>query len=289
MEFIGLLQQNIAVFYSLIIFTGLAVGSFLNVVIYRLPRMMEQEWRSQCRELLGLPSAEDNLGNTQKISLAFPASACPKCGHKIRFWENIPVLSYLFLKGSCSNCGNKISLQYPLIEAATAILSVAVAWQFGVSWQTPLALLLTWSLVALTMIDFHKQLLPDSITLPVLWLGLIANIFEVFTTLESAVIGAIAGYLALWSVYHLFKLVTGKEGVGYGDFKLLGALGAWLGWKILPLIILLSSLVGAIIGIALIVITRHDKNIPIPFGPYLAIAGWIALIWGDDMIRIWLG
>jgi leader peptidase (prepilin peptidase) / N-methyltransferase len=283
MEFIYLLQQNSAVLYGLIIFVGLAFGSFLNVVIYRLPRMMEQEWHSQCRELLEL-SAEE----TSKISLAFPASACPKCGHKIRFWENIPVLSYFYLKGSCSNCGNKISLQYPLIEAVTAILSVVVAWKFGVSWQTVLALFLTWSLIALTMIDFHKQLLPDSITLPLLWLGLIANIFEVFTTLESAVIGAIAGYLALWSVYHLFKLVTGKEGMGFGDFKLLGALGAWLGWKVLPLIILLSSLVGAVIGIALIIITRHDKNIPIPFGPYLAIAGWIALIWGEGMIRIWL-
>lgn len=284
MELYFFATQNSALFLCLIFIVGLAFGSFLNVVIYRLPLIMEREWHTQCRELLDLPAEESN-----KLSLAFPASACPKCGHKIRFWENIPVLSYLFLKGSCSNCGNKISLQYPLIEAATAILSVAVAWQFGVSWQTPLALLLTWSLVALTMIDLHKQLLPDSITLPLLWLGLIANIFEIFTTLESAVIGAIAGYLALWSVYHLFKLVTGKEGMGYGDFKLLGALGAWLGWKILPLIILLSSLVGAITGIALIVITRHDKNIPIPFGPYLAIAGWIALIWGDDMIRIWLG
>ncbi|MDQ1363609.1 MAG: Leader peptidase (Prepilin peptidase) / N-methyltransferase, partial [Pseudomonadota bacterium] len=264
MDFINLLQQNSAVFYSLIIFISLAFGSFLNVVIYRLPRMMEQEWHSQCRELLELPA-----NKPEKISLAFPASACPQCGHKIRFWENIPVFSYIFLKGQCSGCGNKISLQYPLIEAVTAILSVAVAWKFGVSWQTPLALLLTWSLIALTMIDFHKQLLPDSITLPLLWLGLLANIFEIFTTLESAVIGAMAGYLALWCVYHTFKLLTGKEGMGFGDFKLLGALGAWLGWKILPLIILLSSLVGAVIGIALIVLTRHDKNIPIPFGPYL--------------------
>lgn len=284
MALINLLQQNSAVFYGLIVFVGLAFGSFLNVIIYRLPRMMEQDWRSQCRELLELPSEE-----THKISLALPASACPQCGHKIRFWENIPVISYLLLKGACSNCGNKISLQYPLIEAVTAILSVVVAWKFGVSWQTLLALILTWSLITLTMIDFHKQLLPDSITLPLLWLGLLANIFELFTTLESAVMGAMAGYLILWFVYHLFKLVTGKEGMGFGDFKLLGALGAWLGWKVLPLIILLSSVVGAVVGIALIVITRHDKNIPIPFGPYLAIAGWIALIWGDNMIRIWLG
>lgn len=285
MELITLLQQNLYVFYCLIIFISLAFGSFLNVVIYRLPLIMEQDWKIQCRELLELPVAD----NSTRISLAFPASACPKCGHKIRFWENIPVLSYLYLKGSCAGCGTKISLQYPLIEAATAILSIMVAWKFGVSWQTPLALVLTWSLIALTMIDFHKQLLPDNITLPVLWLGLLANTFEVFTTLESAVIGAVAGYLALWSVYHLFRLITGKEGMGYGDFKLLAALGAWMGWKILPLIILLSSLVGAVIGIALIVITRHDKNIPIPFGPYLAIAGWVGLIWGENMIRVWLG
>lgn len=284
MEFINFLHQSSFAFYGLIIFIGLSFGSFLNVVIYRLPRMMEQEWHSQCRELLELPAEEIN-----QISLAFPASACPQCGHTIRFWENIPVISYLFLKGRCSNCGNKIPLQYPMVEAITALLSVVVAWKFGVSWQTLLALLLTWSLIALTMIDFHKQLLPDSITLPLLWLGLLANLFGLFTSLESAVIGAVAGYLTLWCVYHLFKLLTGKEGMGFGDFKLLGALGAWLGWKVLPLIILLSSMVGAVIGIALIVITRHDKNIPIPFGPYLAIAGWIALIWGDSMIRIWLG
>lgn len=284
MEFIYLLQQNAIVFYGLIIFIGLAFGSFLNVVIYRLPRMMEQEWHSQCRELLALPAAA-----SQKISLAIPASACPQCGHKIRFWENIPVISYVLLKGRCANCRSKISLQYPVIEAVTALLSVIVAWKFGASWQTVLALCLTWSLIALTMIDFDTQLLPDNITLPLLWLGILANIFEIFTPLEASIIGAMAGYLALWSVYHLFKLITGKEGMGFGDFKLLAALGAWLGWKILPLIIVLSSLVGAVVGIALIVISRHDKNIPIPFGPYLAVAGWIALIWGDVMLELWLG
>jgi leader peptidase (prepilin peptidase) / N-methyltransferase len=199
------------------------------------------------------------------------------------------VLSYLLLKGRCSNCNTRISLEYPLVEATTAVLSVAVAWKFGVSWQTVLGLLLTWSLIALTVIDFHKQLLPDSITLPLLWLGILANIFEIFTPLESSVIGAMAGYLALWSVYHFFKLLTGKEGMGYGDFKLLAVLGAWLGWTVLPIIILLSSLVGAVIGIMMIVVTRHDKNIPIPFGPYLAIAGWVALIWGDVMLHAWLG
>ena len=284
MDVISILQQNSAVFYGLIFFVSLAFGSFLNVVIYRLPRIMEQEWHSQCRELLTLPAAA-----ADKITLAHPASACPQCGHKIRFWENIPVLSYLLLKGRCSNCHTRISLQYPLVEAFTAALSMVVAWKFGVSLQTVLGLVLTWSLIALTMIDFHKQLLPDSITLPLLWLGILANIFEIFTLLDSSVIGAMAGYLALWGVYHFFKLLTGKEGMGYGDFKLLGALGAWLGWKVIVLIILLSSLVGAVIGILMIVVARHDKNIPIPFGPYLAVAGWITLIWGDVMIRAWLG
>ena len=284
MEFLSFLQQYDAAFYGLILFISLAFGSFLNVVIYRLPKMMEQEWHTQCRELLKLPAEP-----ATKLNLAYPASACPHCGHKIRIWENIPVISYLLLKGRCSSCHTKISIQYPIIEACTAAFSVLVAWKFGVSWQTVLGLILTWSLVSLTMIDIHKQLLPDSITLPLLWLGILANVFEIFTSLESSVIGAMAGYLALWSIYHLFKIITGKEGMGYGDFKLLAALGAWLGWKVLPIIILLSSLVGAIIGIAMILISRHDKSIPIPFGPYLAIAGWITLIWGDHMLQIWLG
>ena len=285
MELIELLQTHSWVFYGLIIFTGLAFGSFLNVVTYRLPIMLEKEWRSQCTEFLELEKTDP----AEKLTLAMPASTCPKCGYRKRFWENIPVISYLILKGRCSSCQAHISFEYPLVEAITAILSVVVAHHFGISWQTLLALLLTWSLIALTMIDFHKQLLPDNITMPLLWLGIICNMFGLFTDLESSVIGAIIGYLSLWSVYHLFRLLTGKEGMGYGDFKLLAVLGAWMGWKILPIIIVLSSFVGAVVGIAMIVIVRHDKNIPIPFGPYLAIAGWISLIWGDAIMKIWLG
>jgi leader peptidase (prepilin peptidase)/N-methyltransferase len=285
MSLIQLLQQNHAVFYGVVIFIGLAFGSFLNVVIYRLPRMMENEWRAQCRELLELSADTAN----EKFNLAFPASTCPQCGHKIRFWENIPVISYLILRGRCSSCKTGISLQYPLVEFATAILSVIVAWRFGVSVQTLFALPLTWALIALTMIDFQKQLLPDDITYPVLWLGILCNLNGWFVPLDVSVIGAAAGYLALWSIYHVFKLLTGKEGMGYGDFKLLAALGAWLGWKMLPMIILLSSMVGAIIGIAMIVLIRHDKNIPIPFGPYLAMAGWITLIWGQNLAQFWPG
>lgn len=285
MELVELLQAQAWAFYGLVIFIGLAFGSFLNVVIYRLPIMLETEWRSQCTEFLDLEKTDSN----EKFSLAQPVSACPKCGHKIRFWENIPVISYLILRGRCAACHNRISLEYPLVETITAALSVMVADHFGVSWQTVVALVLTWSLIALTMIDFHKQLLPDNITMPLLWLGIICNMFGLFTDLESSIIGAIAGYLSLWSVYHLFRLLTGKEGMGYGDFKLLAVLGAWMGWMVLPIIIVLSSLVGAIIGISMMVILRHDKNIPIPFGPYLAVAGWITLIWGDAIMKIWLG
>jgi len=272
------------IFYSFVFIIGLTVGSFLNVVIFRLPLILEKEWRQQCHEFLEL----EDKNNTEKISLSSPASSCPECQHKIRFWENIPVISYTFLKGKCSSCGTKISIQYPLIETITALLSLIVAIHYGVSWQTVAALLLTWSLISLTMIDFHTQLLPDNITLPLLWLGLIVNMFGLFTDLQSSVIGAITGYLILWIVFHSFKLLTGKEGMGFGDFKLLAALGAWMGWQFLPLIIILSSVVGAIIGISMMIFLKHDKNIPIPFGPYLAIAGWIALIWGEQINRSWL-
>ncbi len=284
MLFLETLQVTPWFFYTVIIFVGLSIGSFLNVVIYRLPVILEKEWKQQCQEFLEL-----EVSKQEKFNLSFPASTCPSCQHKIRFWENIPVISYLFLKGKCSSCGTHISLQYPLVEISTAILSIIIAYHYGVSWQTVTALMLTWSLIALTMIDIHKQLLPDNITLPLLWLGIICNISGLFTDLESSVIGAISGYLALWSIYHLFKILTGKEGMGYGDFKLLSALGAWMGWKVLPLIIVLSSFVGAIIGIAMIIFARHDKSIPIPFGPYLAIAGWIALLWGDAITKAWLG
>ncbi len=281
------LQQNSWLFFTFITFVGLSVGSFLNVVIYRLPIMLQNEWRADCTEFLELKSDKDTQAQ-QTFNLSIPASSCPKCQHKIRFWENIPVISYLLLGGKCANCKTPISLQYPSIEAITAILSISVAYVYGVSWMTLLGLILSWALIALTVIDLQTQLLPDNLTLPLLWLGLIANSSQQFTDLESAVWGAIAGYLVLWSVYQLFKKLTGKEGMGFGDFKLLAALGAWMGWQMLPLIIILSSLVGAIIGIAMIIFVRHDRNVPIPFGPYLAIAGWIAFIWGEEINQVWL-
>lgn len=265
---------------------GLCVGSFLNVVIHRLPKMMEQEWQAQCSELRG----EIAPGVTEPLSLARPRSRCPACGHQISALENIPLISYLFiLKGKCSACGTRIPPRYPIIEATTAVLSAYAAWHFGPTMQTIGALLLVWALVALSAIDFDTQLLPDSITLPLLWLGLAFNLWGVYADLPAAVVGAMAGYLALWSVFWLFKLATGKEGMGYGDFKLLAALGAWLGWQMLPAIILLSSVVGAIVGISLIVVARHGRNIPIPFGPYLAAAGVIALFWGNAITQAYLG
>jgi len=277
-------QQNPWLFFTAVTLSSLAVGSFLNVVIYRLPIMLKSEWRSECQEFLEL---EQDTKPAEIFNLSKPDSSCPSCGHKIAIWENIPVISYLFLRGKCSECGTHISFQYPAIEIITTLLSVAVAMKFGVSIETLLGMILTWCLIALTMIDAKTQLLPDNITLPLLWLGILVNISDIFTDLESSVIGAVAGYLILWTVYKLFKFFTGKEGMGYGDFKLLALLGAWMGWLMLPQIILLSSLVGAVIGISMILLTRHDKNLPIPFGPYLAIAGWIAFMWGSDINRIW--
>ena len=264
---------------------GLCVGSFLNVVIHRLPKMMEQEWATQCAELRG-----ENPPDAVALSLAKPRSRCPSCGHQITATENIPLLSYLLiLKGKCSGCGERISPRYPIVEALTGLISAYAAWHFGPTWQTIGALLLLWALIALSGIDLDTQLLPDSITLPLLWFGLAFNLWTTYCDLPSAVIGAMAGYLALWSVFWLFKLATGKEGMGYGDFKLLAALGAWLGWQMLPAIILLSSVVGAAVGITLIVVARHGRNIPIPFGPYLAAAGVIALFWGQQITRTYLG
>ena len=262
---------------------GLLVGSFLNVVIHRLPRMMERDWHLQCAELRGETAPEK-----ERLSLAAPASRCPHCGHAIRAWENIPVLSFLLLKGRCSGCQAPISLRYPLVEAFTGLLSAFTVWHFGPTLAAAAALLLLWAMVALTGIDFDTQLLPDSITLPLVWLGLLFNISGTFTDLSSAVIGAMVGYLSLWSVYWLFKLATGKEGMGYGDFKLLAAIGAWLGWQMLPLTILLSSLVGAVVGVALIVLARRGRNVPIPFGPYLAAAGLLALYWGQELTQSYL-
>ena len=267
---------------------GLLVGSFLNVVIHRVPKIMEREWREQCAELSG-EGVEVAVKSPQpKYNLVVPRSACPACGHQITALENIPVVSYLLLRGHCRGCGAKISARYPIVEACTAVLSGLVAWHFGFGLAALSALVLLWSLIALTCIDADTQLLPDSITLPLLWLGLIVNLNHTFTDIQSAVLGAVFGYLALWTVYWLFKLITKKEGMGYGDFKLLAALGAWLGWQTLPLIILLSSVVGAVVGIVLIILARMGRNVPLPFGPYLAMAGFIALLWGEGIMKSYL-
>lgn len=291
MELLHLLQTNTAFLLVVTAILGLLVGSFLNVVIHRLPVMMERTWRSQCEDFLSSDKSDTHEASrktTEKFNLVVPRSKCPYCGHQIRALENIPVISYLFLKGKCSSCSHPISIRYPIIEAVTAILSLVVAWKFGFSWQTGAALALTWALIALTMIDFDKQLLPDDITLPFLWIGLLLAMFGVFTDTHASIIGAIAGYLSLWSFYWIFKLLTGKEGMGYGDFKLLAVLGAWFGWQLLPVVILLSSFVGAIVGISLIIFLGRDKNIPIPFGPYIATAGWIAMLWGHDITNSYL-
>jgi leader peptidase (prepilin peptidase)/N-methyltransferase len=283
MTFIALLQSAPLFFVLLAGLLGLLVGSFLNVVIHRLPKMMERTWQAQCAELSGKPA-----GELPPYNLVVPRSACPHCGHKITALENIPILSYLLLRGKCRGCGAPITARYPAVEALSGTLCALAAWHFGFGATALGALLLIWGLIALTFIDFDTQLLPDSITLPLLWLGLLFNLTGTFTDLKSAVIGAAAGYLVLWSIYWLFKLATGKEGMGYGDFKLLGALGAWLGWQMLPLIILLSSVVGAVVGIALIIAARHGRNVPIPFGPYLAGGGLIALLWGHTLVSNYL-
>ena len=264
---------------------GLCVGSFLNVVIHRLPKMLDRGWRAQCAELSGEPPPE-----LPPYNLITPRSECPACGHRIAAFENIPVLSFLFLRGRCSACAVPISARYPFIELLTGALTIAAVLRFGVTPTAAAACLLIWSLIALTFIDFDTQLLPDSITLPLLWSGLLANVagFVPGGSLRDAVVGAIAGYVALWTVYWLFKLVRGKEGMGYGDFKLLAALGAWLGWQMLPLIVLLSSFVGAIIGIGLVVFRGRDHQIPLAFGPYLAIAGVIALFFGRSLVSLYL-
>jgi leader peptidase (prepilin peptidase) / N-methyltransferase len=268
---------------------GLLVGSFLNVVIHRLPKMMEREWRQQCAELASPPSNEGAVAESQPTyNLVIPRSACPACGHQITALENIPVFSYLALGGRCRSCRTRISPRYPIVEALTGLLSCVIAWHFGFGLAGISALFLLWALIALTFIDADTQFLPDSITLPLVWLGLIVNINNGFTDLTSAVLGAIFGYLALWSVYWVFKLLTKKEGMGYGDFKLLAALGAWLGWQMLPLVILLSSVVGAVVGIALMILARMGRNVPLPFGPYLAMAGLIALVWGKPIMDTYL-
>ena len=263
---------------------GLCVGSFLNVVIHRLPKMMERQWRAECAELAGqeAPAAE-------RYNLIVPRSACPSCNRPITALENIPLLSWLVLRGKCAGCSTRISPRYPAVEALTAALSAYVAWHFGFGMAAAGALLFTWVMIALTFIDLDTFYLPDSITLPLLWLGLLFNLSGTYTPLSGAVIGAAAGYLSLWGVYWIFKWATGKEGMGYGDFKLLAAIGAWLGWQMLPLTILLSSLVGAVIGVGMIVFAGRGRSVPIPFGPYLAIAGMIALLHGPALTRAWFG
>ena len=277
------LQTEPALFTGLIFLLGSLVGSFLNVVIHRLPRMMEAEWHAQCAELRGEPMLE-----SPRYNLWGPRSACPQCGHLITALENIPLVSWLWLRGRCSSCGTLISARYPLVELLTALLSAAVAWKWGVSVQTGGALLLVWALIALAFIDLDTTLLPDSLTLPLLWLGLLFNLNGHFASLPDAVIGAMAAYGVLWSVYWLFKLATGKEGMGFGDFKLLAAIGAWLGWQMLPVTLLLSSVVGAAIGVAMIVLVKHDRRVPIPFGPYLAGGGLVALFFGADLTHAYL-
>ncbi|AOU98994.1 methyltransferase [Acidihalobacter yilgarnensis] len=278
----------------LLILTGLVIGSFVNVVIHRLPRMMALQWRRECAEL-GASEAhtptEDDDAHPQKnetYNLVVPRSSCPHCGHMIAATENIPILSYLWQRGRCAACRAPISPRYPIIELLGALLAAMAGLRFGLSWETLAAAVLGWSLLAAAAIDLETQLLPDSITLPLLWLGLLLNIDGLFVPLRDAVIGAMAGYLSLWLIYHLFRLLTGKEGMGYGDFKLLALLGAWFGWQLLPLTILLSSLVGALAGLSLMAFRRHHHEIPIPFGPYLAAAGWIALLWGHALTGAYL-
>jgi leader peptidase (prepilin peptidase)/N-methyltransferase len=265
---------------------GLVVGSFLNVVALRVPPMLDHAWRRQCREYMGMDTAA--LDSEPVPGLISPPSRCPHCGHQIRPWENIPVVSFIFLRGRCSECGERISWRYPVVELASAGLSCVVAWHFGFTPAAGAALVLTWALLALAVIDIDHQLLPDAITLPFLWIGLLVNTFGMFTTLQSAVIGAAAGYASLWLVYHGFRLLTGKEGMGFGDFKLFALFGAWLGWQSLPVVILLASLVGAVLGLISISVFGRDRQLPIPFGPYLAAAGWAALLWSDKIIDAYL-
>ena len=276
-----LLQSSPYLFIALCLFVGLMVGSFLNVVIYRLPKILEREWHEQCAELKGEP-----LAPAPHFNLIIPRSACPQCGKPITALENIPLLSYLVLRGKCSGCGAPIAKRYPLVETLSGVLSAIIAWRFGFGMTALAGMLFAWCMIALTFIDLDTQILPDGITLPLLWCGLLFNLWMLFSDVKSAVIGATAGYLALWAVYWLFKWATGKEGMGYGDFKLLAAIGAWLGWQMLLPVILLSSFVGATVSITLILTKDHGRNVPIPFGPYLAAAGLIALIWGHQLCEI---
>ena len=287
-----LLTQMPMLFIGISFVVALLIGSFLNVIIYRLPIMLEREWRAQCEEITETPAVELPTG---RFDLVAPRSRCPACGEPITAMQNIPVISYLMLGGKCGNCQAPISRRYPIIELMTAVLTGIVAWRFGFGWEALAAVLMTWALIAISVIDIDHQIIPDSISLPLIWAGLFLSLFHntagaeiLFIESGTAITGGLAGYLSLWSIYHLFRLLTGKEGMGYGDFKLLAALGAWLGWQMLPLIILLSAAVGAVVGISLIALKRHERSVPIPFGPYLAAAGWIAMLYGPQIIGAYL-
>jgi len=285
MSLLALAQISPLVFSLFAAVLGLIIGSFLNVVIHRMPIMLMRNWQQDCQNMV-----EQTAGPIahEKFNLATPRSRCPHCGHAITTLENIPVVSFLWLRGKCSECRKPISLRYPFVEIFSATLAAITAWHFGFNAAGIAAVALTWLLIALAFIDIDHQLLPDVMVLPFLWVGLLLNLFNVFAPLPHAVIGAVAGYLSLWLVFHLFKLITGKEGMGYGDFKLFALFGAWLGWQSLPLIILLSSFIGAIIGISLIVFQGRDRAKPLPFGPYLAAAGWVAMLWCDEIMRQYL-
>lgn len=288
-----LFTQSPQLFIAVTFAFALIIGSFLNVVIHRLPIMMEREWREQCDELSKSPP-EHQIPDG-RFDLIVPRSRCPSCGHMINAWQNIPVIGYLLLSGKCGHCKESISARYPLVELLTAVLAALCAWQFGFGVEAIMAIVLTLALVPISMIDADTQLIPDSIVLPLVWVGLLMSLFHpmvgsetLFIAPTDAIVGAVAGYLSLWTVYQVFKLVTGKEGMGYGDFKLLAALGAWLGWQQLPQIILMSAVVGAIVGISLMVFRKHKRSVPIPFGPYLAAAGWITMLWGDAIKNTYL-
>ncbi len=291
MNLVSTLQGSPLAFAAVMFVFGLLIGSFLNVVIHRLPLILERQWRAQCAEIEGRTTDD----TAEVLTLATPRSRCPACKAPIAAWQNIPLVSWLLLRGRCAHCSARISLRYPLVELATGVASAFVAWHFGFGVEAGFALAITWILIALTGIDVDHQLLPDLLTLPLLWLGLLASLWHdpasghaLPVGPRDAIIGAAAGYLFLWGVFHAFKLLTGKEGMGYGDFKLFAALGAWMGWQMLPLILLLSAGVGAVVGIALIVIRGRDRNIPIPYGPYLAGAGWIAMLWGPQIMGSYL-
>jgi leader peptidase (prepilin peptidase)/N-methyltransferase len=288
-----LFSESATLFVAVVFAFCLVIGSFLNVVIHRLPIMMERDWREQAAELAKTPPETELPAG--RFDLVIPRSRCPSCGTMITAWQNIPVISYLLLGGKCAKCNESISARYPLVELMTAVLAALCAWRFGVSWEALMAIVMTLALLPIAMIDADTQLIPDSIVLPLMWIGLAMSLFHpmegaqtLFIAPEQAIVGVMAGYLSLWSIYQLFKIVTGKEGMGYGDFKLLAALGAWLGWQQLPLIILMSAVVGAIVGIALMVFRKHERSVPIPFGPYLAAAGWITMLWGDTIRNTYL-